>query len=104
MKIFSTLCCILILLAGGMKSAQSQNFSGLYSCEKIIGFHFYSNRTVAMLDGQGKSVITLRYEIKDKLILISGPHADIKLPILADGSLEFKEGNQSALICKKQSR
>jgi hypothetical protein len=46
--------------------------------------------------------MTVRYEVKSKLIILSGPHADVKLPILADSSLEFKEGTQ-ALICKKPS-
>jgi hypothetical protein len=104
MKIFLLLCGFLICLIGDIKSAQAQAINGVYVCEKQGSFHFYSNRTVAMLDSSGKSIITLRYEVKDKLILISGPHADIKLPILADGTLEFKDGIQAPIFCKKQSR
>ena len=103
MKNVLLLCSFLICLVGDVNNAQAQTISGLYSCEKSLSFHFYSNRTVAMIDRSGKSVMTLRYEVKDKLILLSGPHADVKLPILADGSLEFKEGTQ-ALNCKKQNR
>jgi hypothetical protein len=104
MKNLLILYCLLTCLFSSARDAYSQNISGLYACEKVGSFRFNVNGSVAMLDARGKTMINLRYEKKDRFILISGPHGDIKLPILSDGNLEFRDGSQAALICKKQEQ